>query len=77
MDGAADLLVEQDQPGGAIDPRVGADPKLAEEARAGVGGQHLLEVALAPLGAGLDDLAVPEGELDAGDLDAARDSWEP
>ena len=40
VDGAGDLLVEQDRAGGAVDPGVGADAELAEEARAGVGVQR-------------------------------------
>src|ERR1700684_1311256 len=51
------LLVEQDVAGGAIDARVGPDPELAEVAGAAVGGERLLEIVAAALGAGLDDLA--------------------
>ena len=56
------------EPVGAVDPGVGADPELAEEARAGVGGERRLEVLLAALGASADHLAVRERQLDALDL---------
>ena len=52
MNGAADLLVEQDRPDRAVDPVVRADPDLAETPRAVVGGQRALQVLLAVLGGG-------------------------
>ena len=42
MDGAADLLVEQDLAGAAVDPVVGADPELAETPRPLVGVEEFL-----------------------------------
>ena len=72
MHGAGHLLVEQGRAGGAVDAGVGADPELAEEARAGVGGQRGLEVVLAARGAGRRHLAVLERELDVRDEHAAR-----
>ena len=42
VDGAADLLVEQDVAGAAVDPVVGADPELAEPAGALVGVEQLI-----------------------------------
>src|SRR5439155_15773641 len=70
VDGAADLLVEQDRPDGAVDPEVGADAELAQPARPRVGRQGLAQVVLAALGARLDDLAVAEDELHPRDVDA-------
>ena len=72
MDGSGHLLVEQDVAGGAIDPRIGADPYFAEQRGARIGLQRGLEVLLAALGARVDHLAVAEAELDAGDRDPAR-----
>ena len=51
VDGAADLLVEQDRAGAVLDPEVGADPELAQAARALVGVEHADQVLLAALGA--------------------------
>ena len=72
MDGAADLLVEQDRADGPVDAEVRADPDLAEAARARRRCRASRQVVVAALGARADDLAVPERQLDAGDLDAAR-----
>ena len=61
------------EPVGPVDARVGADPELAEEAGAVVGLERGLEVvARRARRVALDDLAVRERQLDAGDLDAAR-----
>ena len=49
--GAADLLVEQDVAGPAVDPVVGADAELAQAARALVGVEQADQVLLAALGA--------------------------
>src|SRR5215218_806522 len=72
VDRAADLLVEQDRPDRAVDAGVRPDPDLAQPAGAGVGIQRREEVVVAALGAGVDDAALAELELDPGDLDAAR-----
>ena len=72
VDGAADLLVEQDRADRAVDPEVRPDPDLPEPRRAVVGGQRRLQVLLAAAGARGDDAALAELELDVGDLDAAR-----
>src|SRR5262245_11734303 len=68
VDGATDLLVEQDLPGAVGDAVVGPDPELAEAARAIVGVEHLDEELLALLGARVDDPAALEPEPDPGDL---------
>src|SRR3954470_21491247 len=47
VDGAADLLVEQDRANGAVDPEVRADADLAEPRGARVRGDRLAEVGLA------------------------------
>ena len=49
MDRAADLLVEQDLAGAAVDRVVGADPELAEATGAGVGVKQLDQELLAAL----------------------------
>src|SRR3954453_6151122 len=54
--GAAELLVEQHLLGRLGDAVVRPDAELAEPARAGVGVEHLVEVLLAAIGAGVDDL---------------------
>ena len=51
VDGAADLLVEQDLTGSLRDAVVGADPELAQAAGAGIGVEHLDQEILAALGA--------------------------
>ena len=51
VDGAADLLVEEDRADRALDAEVRADAELAEEPRAGVGRERALEVLVALLGA--------------------------
>ena len=51
VDGAADLLVEEDRADRAVDAEVGADAELAEEARAGVRVERGLQVGVAALGA--------------------------
>ena len=70
MDGAADLLVEEDRARRARDAEVGADADLAQEARAVVDGQRALQVVVADRGARGHDLAVAQLELDAVDVDA-------
>src|SRR3954452_18912766 len=70
VDGAADLLVEEDRAGRAVDAEVRPDPELAEVARAAVGLERTLEVLVARLGPRRDDLPVAELELDAVDVDA-------
>jgi hypothetical protein len=57
-------------PVGLRDAEVRADADLAEEARAVVGRQRALQVGVADRGAGADDLAVAQLELDAVDVDA-------
>ena len=47
VDGAADLLVEEDRAGRAVDAEVRADADLAEAPRAVVGGQRALQVVVA------------------------------
>ena len=71
----ADLLVEQGRAGGAVDPGVGADPELAEEARAGIGRERGLEIVVAPLGAGLDDLARRENVSSTSSTCRRRAGW--
>src|SRR3954451_18932252 len=44
VDGAADLLVEQDRADRAVDPAVRADADLAEAARARIGRERALQV---------------------------------
>ena len=70
VDGAADLLVEEDLAGAVGDAEVGADAELAEAAGALVGVEHLDQEVLAALGGRVDDLAALEAEADAGDLAA-------
>src|SRR5690606_23691042 len=70
VDGAADLLVEEDLAGPVGDAEVGADPELAEAAGALVGVEHLDQELLAALGGRVDDLAALEAEADARDLAA-------
>src|SRR5215211_3306596 len=70
MNGAADLLVEQDLAGAGRNPVVGADAELAEAACAVIGVEHLDQELLALLGARVDDLAAFEAEADARDLTA-------
>src|SRR3712207_3580731 len=72
VDGAADLLVEQDLADGAVDARVRADAELADAAGAVVGGERRLQDLVSALRARRDDGALPELEFDPGDLDAAR-----
>src|SRR5437588_2636602 len=69
MDGAGHLLVEQDRPGGTIDPGIGADSELSEQPRAGVARERRVEVVLASVGRGRNDLPGAERQLHAGDLD--------
>ena len=57
MDGAVDLLVEEDVAREARDARVAAEPELAEPLRAGVGREHLPQELLALVRGRLDDLA--------------------
>ena len=54
MDRAGDLLVEQGRSGGAVDPRVRADPQLAEEtgARIAVEGKNYDETVTLKTDAG-------------------------
>ena len=59
VDRAADLLVEQDLLREAVDAVVGADPELAEPARALVGVEHLDQELLVALGGRVDDSARP------------------
>src|SRR3954454_288345 len=72
VDGAADLLVVEDRAGRARDAEGGADPDLAQEARAVVGGQRALQVLVADRRAARDDLAVAQLELHAVDVDPGR-----
>ena len=51
VDGAADLLVEEDRADRAVDAEVRADAELAEEAGAVVGVERRLQVGVAALGA--------------------------
>ena len=44
MNRAGDLLIEQARTGGAIDPEIGADAELSEEAGAGIARECGLEV---------------------------------
>ena len=60
------------EPIGAVDARVGADPELAEHARAVVGVEHRLQHFVAALGASAHHAALAEPERDPGDLAAAR-----
>src|SRR5262245_29723318 len=71
MDGAADLLVEQDLAGALGDPVVGADTELAEATGTLVRIEHLYQELLPLLGGRVDDPAALEPEANAGDL-AAR-----
>jgi hypothetical protein len=56
VDGAADLLVEEDHADRAVDAEVRADADLAEEPRPVVRRERALEVVRAALGPVLDDL---------------------
>ncbi len=71
MDGAADLLVEQDVAGEAGDIEVGAEGELAEVAGAFVGIEVFEQIVLALGGTGIDDFAVFEAEADIDDFAAA------
>ena len=73
---AGDLLVEEDVPGEAGDPRVAAQAELAQSAGALVRREHLLQKLLALLGARLDDLARAEDEPCADDVVAEVDGRE-
>jgi hypothetical protein len=68
VDGAADLLVEQDVLDEALDVVVGADAEFAEPARALVHVQHLEQVVLVLGGGGLHHQALAEHQADAVDL---------
>ena len=72
VDGAADLLVEEDRPDRPVDAEVRADAELAEPARALVGGERRPQVVLALARAGLHHAALAELELDPLDRHAAR-----
>src|SRR4051794_39452599 len=72
VDGAADLLVEEDRADRAVDAEVRADAELAEPAGAVVGGQRGLQVLVALVGARRDDFATAELELDAAHETAGR-----
>ena len=72
VDGAADLLVEQDRADRAVDPEVGADPELAEDAGAVVGVERRLQVGVAALGARGHHAALAELERHVLDHHAAR-----
>src|SRR5690606_20744872 len=62
MDGAHDLLVVEGAEGRPRDVRVGAYPQLAEEARARVGRELLIEQLLTARGRRRHDLARYEGQ---------------
>ena len=68
VDGAADLLVEEDVAGAAVDPVVRADAELAQAPGALVRVDELDQELLAALGRRVDDLAGLEAEADARDL---------
>src|SRR3954465_3326847 len=70
MDGAADLLVEQDLAGAVGDPVVGADPEFTETPCSVVRVAHLDQDLLALLGARVHDLAALESEVNSRDLSA-------
>ena len=72
VDGAADLLVEEDRADRAVDAEVGADAELAEEAGAGVGLERRLQVGVAALGLRADHAALAELQRHVLDDDAAR-----
>src|SRR5260221_1762877 len=70
VDGAANLLVEQDLAGAAFGPVVVADPEPAEAGGAGVGVERFQQVLPAALGVGIDDHTGLEAQANAGDLAA-------
>src|SRR4051812_16166347 len=72
MDGAADLLVEEDRADGAVDAEVRSDADLAQQRGAVVRGERLAQVGLAALGARGHDAPRAELELDPLDFDPAR-----
>ena len=76
VDRAVDLLVEADVLREALDPRVAADPELAEPPRALVGVERPEQELLAVGGARLDDPAALEHEPHPGDLVAEVDRRE-
>ncbi len=73
VEGAAQLLVEQDVVREAVDVIVGADGKFAHETGTGIRAEHLEQEGLVLGGGGFGNLAVAEGQLDAFDHDAAGD----
>src|SRR5581483_11466608 len=76
VDGAADLLVEQDLVRPAVDAVVQADAELADAARAFVEVEHLVQVALVLVARRADDPSLLEAKANAGDaapgVDARR-----
>ena len=76
VDGAVHLLVEQRVLHVARDPRVAADPELAEPARALVGVERLDQELLVRVRPGVDDPPAREAEPDARDLAARVDGGE-
>ena len=72
MDRAADLLVQQDLLGEAVDAVVGADPELAQAASPVVRVERLDQELLVALGGGVHDLPVLEAQPHSGHLAARR-----
>ena len=68
VNGAADLLVEENRADRARDAEVGSDPNLAQLARAFVCRERLLQVLVASLSACLNNNALGEDQLDAFNL---------
>ena len=73
MDGAADLLVEQDLLREAVDAVVGADSELAQPARALVRVERLEQELLVSLGGRVDDRPSSNRSFTPDDLAAAVD----
>ena len=71
MDCSADLLVEQDLAGAAVDPVIGPDSKLTQTSGAWVGVEKLNQELLSALGASIYDEPRFEVKPHPGDLAAA------
>src|SRR4051794_32276853 len=73
MDGAADLLVEKDIAGEAVDIEVSANSELTEDSGSFIGLKDRIEVILATGGCGFGHLTGPKGEFDALNFAAGGD----
>src|SRR5687768_8552668 len=68
MHRTADLLIKQNIAGELLDAAIRTDGELAKNARTCVGVQHGIEILLALLRGGFNDLAVLEDEFNAIDF---------